>query len=454
MDIREHLPTIIEPARALPVLDEVDLCVLGGSCTGVFAAVAAARLRLRVVLVERQNCFGGVATAGMVYVWHSLYDTLGEKLIISGLTLETVERLEKRGAVLRYAVTNEDHGFELNTEELKIELDELVREAGVIPRLHTVFVAPYVEDGRLAAVIVEDKTGRGVIRARSFIDATGDGDLCARLGLPYETPAHLQPPTTCSRYYGLPAGTDVSALVAKYGAEFGIKEGFGWGGEIPGMPELYFHAGTRVYDVNVAEAEALTHAEIEGRRQVRAVCDLLRAHANPEGRFALASLPAVIGIRETRHICCAYRLTEEDVLNGVRFNDAIANGSYRVDVHHDDKPGITFRYLDGREIYVRQGFQVKIGRWRPETAENPTFYQIPYRTMQPTGPYDNLLVAGRSVDADQGAFGAIRVMVNTNQMGEAAGVAAVVAARDNVPLRDIDTGRLRTLLGEVGAAVI
>ena len=90
---------IIEPEKRLPICEEVDLCVIGGSCTGLFAAVRAARLGLRVALIEKQNCLGGMATAGLVNIWHSLHDFYGEEQIIGGLTFETIQRLEKhRGA--------------------------------------------------------------------------------------------------------------------------------------------------------------------------------------------------------------------------------------------------------------------------------------------------------------------------------------------------------------------
>ncbi len=95
-----YLDTITEQTRQIPVLQDVDLCVVGGSCTGVFAAVRAARLGLKVVIIEKQNCFGGVATSGLVNVWHSIYDTENKKQIIAGLTLEMLEKLKKRNALM------------------------------------------------------------------------------------------------------------------------------------------------------------------------------------------------------------------------------------------------------------------------------------------------------------------------------------------------------------------
>ena len=211
-------------------------------------------------------------------------------------------------------------------------------------------------------------------------------------------------------------------------------------------------AGTRVYHP-CAEAAGLTRAEIEGRRQVRAIGDIINRHVD-KAKVVLHSLPARIGIRETRHVRCQYQLTGADVLHGRPFPDAIANGSYRVDIHHTDKPGITFRYLDGHETYLRPGHPHEEGRWRPVTDTNPTFYQIPYRSIVPQGPFGNVLAAGRFIDADEEAHAAIRVMVNMNQTGEAAGTAAYLALKHGISARDLDPELLRRTLADGGSLML
>ncbi len=452
--LQSNQDMIEEPSRLTPVVHETDVLVLGGSCTGVFAALRAARLGCRVTIVEKAGCFGGVATLSLVNVWHSPYDTTYEKRIIAGLTLETIDRLRRRDAVIDRA-RSPHWAWAFNPAELQIELDELLTEARIKPFLHTQFVAPQVKDGELVAAIIENKSGRGAIRARVFIDATGDADLCQRLGLPTYIAGSIQPSTTCAVFGGWASmkGFDLSRALREHGGEFGLPEGFAWDAPVPPHEQSRMFAGTRVVNANCADAESLTRAEMEGRRQVRAVLDLIRKH-HPGQSVSLQALPSRIGIRESRHVRCGHQLTGEDVLFGKRFDDAIANGSYRVDVHHDDKPGITLRYLDGTEEYCRPGHPGKRGRWREETRENPTFYQIPFRSLVPIGAYGNVIVAGRMLDADTIAHAAVRVMVNMNQTGEAAGVAAYLALHRNTAIRTVQPAELRALLAAGGSIVV
>ncbi len=445
---------IHEPPKTTPVIDEVDLVVIGGSCTGVFAAVRAARLGLKVAIVEKQNCFGGLATAGNVNIWHSLADTIGERQIIAGLTKEVIDRLAVRNAVL--FTSDLTDAFHLNTEELKIELDTLVTEEGIIPYLHTMFVDVLVEDDVLKAVIVENKNGRGAIRAAQFIDATGDADLVARLKLPFFVPDTLQPPTLCAKIYGMKglAGFDWQRCVKEHGEEFGLDADWGWGGPIPGLPDIQMRADTHVFKCDTLDAGQLSFAEIEGRRQVRALMDLIRKYGPPRTEPVLVDLASTIGVRETKRAVAGYRLCGEDVLFGKSYKDAIANGSYRVDIHHADGPGITFRYLDGTELVVSErGAEPLKRRWREPIKCDPTFYQIPLRCLVQER-IKNLMLAGRMLDADKVAFSAVRVMVNMNLTGEAAGVAAVLALSQGLAVQELDPGLVRKTLADGGSIII
>jgi len=453
------MDTLREEARSVPVAADADLCVVGGSCTGVFAAVRAARLGLKVALIENNGFFGGVATAGLVCIWHTTLDTVFARQIVAGMTTETIERLRTRGAVRELQPPNAHVHYYLNTEELKIELDELVREAGVRPFLHARFSAAQAEGGRVTAAIFEDKTGRRAIRAKFFIDASGDGDLLARTGLPCRKPARLQPSTACAVLHGLDRvaarNPDFRLGRVVFDPQYpeALPKGFLWTARQVAGEDLTMVAGTRAFGLDCSDGDQLTQAEMECRRQIRRMCDLLRRRIAGGENVSLVDLASCIGIRQTRQADALHRLTEQEVLDGVRFEDAIANGSYRVDVHHADRPGITFRYLDGTEEVVAENGQVTKGRWRPARAEDPTFYQIPYRSLVPRGA-ENVLVAGRLMDADENAYGAVRVMVNCNQTGEAAGVAAHVALDAGRLASEIDTATLRRRLAQGGSAIV
>lgn len=433
----------------LPVFHETDICVVGGSCTGVFAAVRASRLGAKVAIVEKHNAFGGVASTALVNIWHSLQNTEFNKEVIAGLTLEVLERLKKRDGVIKHG--NNLSAYSLNPFELIIELDELVVEHNIRPFLHTVFSAPVLEDNRLTGVIVENKSGRGIIKAKYFIDATGDGDLLYRSGAGSYIPELLNPPTTCMIVENSEAMVNARKNIPNHLKEYQIPEGFIWGSEVPGT-KTYMLAGSRVYGVNCCYADDLTKAEIEGRRQVRGMMDIIRKY-NPGKKMSLNGLASQIGIRETRHISCQYQLKNDDILYGKPFEDAIANGSYRADMHHQDKPGITFRYLDGTEVYSRPGAADQKGRWREETAETPTYYQIPLRSIIQK-KLTNVMAAGRMLDAEPIAFSAIRVMVNMNQTGETAGVASYLALTQNKSVQQLDFRDVRNELKKGGSIII
>jgi hypothetical protein len=450
-----------ERPRTTPVVHDCDICVVGGSCTGVFAAIRAARLGATVALVENNGFFGGVATAAKVNVWHSRYDTAGDKEIIGGLTVELIERLCRRDEAFLNAPNNPSQYAVFNSAEMIMELDRMVVEHKRIrPFLHTLFVDGVTEDGRMTHAIIEDKSARRAIRAKYFVDATGDADVLARIGLPTRRDTVLQPPTMCALVVGLgeiqeanPGFDLAKAIYDKQRFADALDHGFVWTAKSVGFPGVRMVAGTRVFGADCSDADQLTRASIEGRRQVRAIRDILHDHFKGGDAVSVGALPTRIGVRETRHAVCQYQLKEAEVLDGLRFDDAIANGSYRVDVHHSDKEGLTFRYLDGREVYVIPGKTRENRRWRPQRDVDPTFYQVPFRSIAPKGSR-NVLCAGRTVDADRGAFGAVRVMVNCNQMGEAAGTASYLALDADGSVAEVDPARLRRTLARGGSVII
>jgi hypothetical protein len=241
--------------------------------------------------------------------------------------------------------------------------------------------------------------------------------------------------------------------IREHGAEYGLAPDWGWGGLIPGLASIQLRADTHVFGCDTSDGDQLSKAEVEGRRQVRAMMDLIRKYGPADAEIALVDLAATIGARETKRIVAGYRLTGDDVLHGRRFDDAIANGSYRVDIHHADGPGITFRYLDGtEEVIPERGAKPVRKRWRDPVATDPTFYQIPWRCLlQEHVP--NLVLAGRMLDADKTAFSAARVMVNMNQTGEAAGVACAIAVKKGLPIQSVNPSTIRKALADGGSII-
>ena len=431
----------------------VDVCVLGGSCTGVFAAVRAAQRGCSVALVENEGFFGGTAVGGLVPVWHSLYDTTGSRQIIFGLTDEIEKLLVSRGAAVMKDPANPSVGACLNVQELSLALDELVARHGKIrPFLHArVTGALRASDGRVTDAIIEDKSGRRLIRAKFFIDCTGDADFAVQAGFSTWKPPRelLQAHTTCALLSGLDKIAErhpdfALGKIIRPGGGADLRHCFWWQSEVVGSPSLRFVAGTRVSACDPSDADDLTRGELEGRAQLRRIVEAVnRRWPMPAGapRAAIAAIAPSMGIRESRHIEALYRVTRQDVLSGRRYDDVIARGSYRIDIH--EGAGITFCYLDGRRDRMVQTANGDVtwehDRWCDPDTPSATWYEVPYRSIVPKGSV-NVLCAGRMLDCTRDAYGALRVMVNCNQMGEAAGAAAARAVKENLPAADAYAG--------------
>lgn len=446
---------IIVPAESLPIKAECDLCVIGGSCTGVFAAIRAARLGARVILLEKQNRLGGVATLGLVGMWHSLYDITQSQQIIAGLTYETLQRLAKTGACTDFSATGGHRGIRLNTEELTLELDALVsEEKNISLYLHTAFSRAIMQaEGDCQAIIAENKSGRFAIKAKIFLDASGDGLLCKSAGLPMRRPKHPQPPTSCARFsnWSFPSGFNLRECIERYREQLpDLPCGYYWGMNQPNSA-LFMLAGTRVLNCDCDDAGEITAAELISRRQIRALLTMLQQEL-PEQKLYLESLPSAIGIREGLHINAIATLHGEDLLSGRPCSEAIANGTYPVDIHNDQDDSITFKRLDGSMNTSKGGVSISSGRWLPEGKVLP-YYQIPLSCLIPRDA-SNILCAGRMLDADREAFGAVRVMVNLNQCGEAAGVAAVQALNSSQAITSIDAQAVRGCLQAGGSIIL
>jgi len=412
-----------------------DLVVIGGGCTGVFAAVRAARQGLKVAIVEKSNCFGGVATSGLVNIWHSLYDIYGKEQIIGGLTHEVVQTLLKSG----YGETAKaDPSYTIfDPNAMKLILDQLITESNIKVFFHTFYSSLIVEQNSIKSIVVSNKDGIGTISAAFFIDATGDGDLCRDAGLEAYTASAIQPPTPCC-FFNKGIEHNIAQLMALHGPEFGLCDDWGWESKIPGLKNISFRADFHIFGKRCNIADELTEAEIEGRRKIYAFCEMLKKYDNPD--HGVVTLPSHIGIRETVHYKTKFKATEQDLLLGKSYDDTVMRGTYRIDIHHQNDGGITFKYLNGKQVtHYGKGSKTVTSNWMDAlgiNTEPAPYYQIPFSILVQE-KISNLIPVGRMLNADAGAFGALRVMVNLNQLGEAAGIGAYLAISQQKDIQSI-----------------
>lgn len=452
---------ITEAPKQVPVIYEADICVVGGSCTGVFAAVRAARLGAKVVIVEQQNSFGGVATNGLVSVWHSFKDTERKKQIVSGLSEEVLDRLPQFDSMVSFS---DSHFF--NPVELKCELDAIVKEANIKVYFHT-FYSGIVSDGeKIEAIFVDNKDGRGAIKAKFFIDATGDGDLCRDLQIERFENEFRQPPS----YVFLMQGSDeasslqwfnkdgsdiVSHMLNAFSDEFEVEKDWGWSTFVPGVKGAKMRANTHVFGVNCGKADDLTFAEMNGREKMRKVVRMMRKYGDHDQNYTALSDCSYVGVRDSYHYKTGWQADGMSLLLGEHYDDCIMRGTYNVDMHHSDD-GITFMYFDGTYRTEDTDGNITTGNWWKERGlpldrKVPTFYELPFRCLVGE-KYTNLIAAGRMINADEVAFGALRVMINLNQIGEAAGVGAYLAVNGGKKIQDVDGAEVARTLAKGGSA--
>lgn len=425
---------------ALTVLD-CDLLVCGGGIAGTMAAVAAARHGARTLLVERYGFLGGNATAGAVGQFNSWQTALGRR-VVAGLADEVVDRLRAREAAGAHEVFVMSSGHRMDRVEyapeiLKLVLDDLVSEAGVQPLLHAQLFDVACEGRQIREVSFLTKSGTVAVRPRVLVDASGDADALRRAGarfLELEEGQALQPatmmfrfgPVDFERFDAIPK--EQRAELARTGFEQGeLARAALHASRDPLSQDGWFNISRLAIDAT--DAFALSRAEIEGRRQAWRAAKFLRARVPGCQDGRLRAFATQVGVRETRRVEGDHILTAQDLLEPVRFDDAIAAGAYPIDIHPTQGGGLTYRPLGDDHAY-----------------------QIPYRSLLPV-TLDNALAVGRGVSATHEALAAIRVMTISMAVGQAAGTAAAMAAR--VPglasVRGVELSALRESLRADGA---
>lgn len=432
----------VREERVLPVVGHYDVIVVGGGPAGVCAAVAAARQGARTALVERAAFLGGTATGARVASFMGFY--WGGSRVAGGLALEIVERLRAAGGARGFepyvmaeaADTPMDTmTLPLDPEVLKVVLDELVREAGVDVAFHTQAADTIVEDGVVRGIAVQGLTERKAMLATVVVDAGADGLIARRAGAELENrrqdPRRRQPMTMVGHF----TNVDVAAFRAvpreekKRLAELGMERGdlaqklMSIVSSPHGDDAIVLM--TRVSGRDGSDELELGRAEMEGRQRIWRLGPFLRAHVPGFERASLTTMGSWIGVRETWRVVGDYVLTQEDVLTGRHFEDAIAVGGGPLDVHHASGGGITLVRPDGP-------------------------FTVPYRSLLPRG-VEGLVVAGRCVSATHEAMAAVRHMGTIMCLGQAAGTAAALAAAAGVEPRRLPAPELLGQLARDGA---
>ena len=420
------------------ITSHADIVIAGGGPAGASAAIAAARMGAQVTLVERYGFLGGMATAGFVFPFMSHY--AGERPVIAGIWGELLARL----AQYPYGYKPSTHisgighvGFDL--EGVKQSWLAMCLDAGVKLLLHT-FISDAMLDGdRVTGLITHSKSGREELSARVVVDCTGDGDVAARAGAPFvigrPSDGRVMPMSMHFRMAGvemrrMPSRAEINTLYARdkaAGLLANPRENVLWF-DTPHPDQVHFNT-TRLLNFLGTERDDLTAAEIEAQRQVQEMVAWLTATVPGFEKAYLLLTGTQVGVRETRRIIGEHVVTEEELLGLTKYPDAIALCAYPVDIHNPAGAGTIIK-------------EVPFGE----------YYSIPYRALLPL-QVENLLVAGRPISTTHEAHSATRIQPLAAATGQAAGIAAVLALRDNILVRRLDPARLREALRLQGAMV-
>jgi hypothetical protein len=409
--------TYREPARDIPIVRDVDVIVAGGGPAGLAAAIAAGRAGARTVLIEQMGYLGGTATASLMACINGFRNQVepDSTQVVRGIAEEIVLELHRLGGLGKspykqkpYPTTpgQLEYSYAIDTEKFKYVTMKMCVDANVELMLHTWFCDSIVAEGVLRGAIVENKSGRQALTARVIVDATGDADVSARAGAPFWQTLKDEAPRLND---GL-----------MYRIEFGARR--------PEKPlACDFSTNSVVWGpavtkpINGANADELSRAEVDTR--LRVYEDFA---AKQQGNADLADArvvetPPLLGIRQTRFMEGEYKLTADDAIEGRRFDDVVAIS-----------PCPIIHYYGYRRYLTHEG------------------YDIPYRCLLPK-QVDGLLVAGRCISSEQQPYESHRAMVPIMAIGQAAGVAAALCARQAVEPRRLNVPMLQVALAAQGA---
>ena len=429
--------------RHAPVILEAEVCVVGGGSAGLAAAVSAARSGARTVLVERYGFFGGNAASAWVGTICGLYRKTGDgfDVVCGGFAERWADGLKAAGAGYGPIPYKESAVLLYVPWNYKWQADRWVTaETNLTPLLHA-NVTEVARTGRtIDAVVVGSKRGPLAIAASMFVDASGDADLAYHAGLRTEIggPGQRQFPSmqfvmeNVDVQAAYAAGLDkLNELIATVGQEPEWDLSRTGGAVLPTFrPGEALGAMTRIavdgHSPDMTDPFEATAAEIAGRAEAEKAGRFLKATMPGFAEAFFGDTPTQLGVRETRRGVGDYVLTGEDVLGAARFDDAIACGAWPQEFHVEGK-ATEWRWLDPG-----------------------AYYQIPFRALIAEGA-DNLLLAGRCISATHEALASTRVIAPSMAQGEAAGIAAAMAAQKSIAVRAIDVAEVQRILSERGA---
>lgn len=441
------------PARQVPLYEDYDVLVIGGGPAGCTAAIAAAREGKRTLLLEQTGSLGGMGTNGLVPAWCPFSDH--ENIVYAGLGEKIMETVK---ATMKHVPGTLVDWVPIDPEMLKMVYDDMVTQSGANVLFNT-FVSGVETDGNgnVTAVFGSNKEGLCAYRASVYIDCTGDADIAAWAGAPYEKGDHegrMQPGSHCfvisnvdsyAYIYGrkLHAANPDSPIyqIAK-SDKYPLVHDFHMCNNFIGPGTVGFNAG-HVFGVDNTMPWSLSGDLMLGRKLARQLRDGL-AEFFPEafGNSYLAQTGALMGIRETRRIVGDYVITRDDFVNRRTFDDEICRNCYYIDVHNQKEEAQD----------VAQGkttFQDMVNKSVVHYGKGES-HGVPYRALLPQGLH-NVIVAGRSVSSDHIVNGSLRVMPVCLAMGEAAGAAAAMATECGNDFRKVDVPVLRGKLRQAGA---
>ncbi len=417
---------------------KTDVLVVGSGSAGAAAAISAARQGVSVALVERYGFMGGISTQ-VLDTFYGFYTPGSEaKKVVGGVPDLIVDELMKqKKALLRPNTYGAGQGITYDPETLKVVWETLALQAGVKLLYHTFVVDVVKEQDKIMGVIAVGKNGFVKLSAEVIIDASGDADVAAKAGVPFESSEDGPVQSLTTTFKLINVDVEIAKKVKKDQLHELMAEASAEGYALPrkeGSVHLTPLQGvmvtnmTRVGGVNALEPLQLTHAEIEGRKQGIEYTRFLIEKVPGYERAELGGFSHQIGVRESRRIFGEYRLTRQDVLSARKFEDVVAKCGAPIEDHHAGSDTV-WEYLPDGETY-----------------------DIPYRCLLPE-TVEGLLVAGRCLSADHDAHASVRSMGQCMAMGQAVGVAAALVVKNKKTPREVSRDTLQDTLRRIGAII-